>query len=272
MATRARTNRSPALLVSALVHAGVVAATIIAWPWLSKPMRLGPVVPVTIITKAPPSDLAPAAEAPQTQEAMAPAPQPQAEPQPAPPLPEPPKPEASAPPKAATPPPKPSQAKPSPAKPEPDFFASLEKSLRRDRKPASSPPTNGQPGEARPPTRPDPSKDPGTGAQLSPSDLAGLQDKIGKLWNPNCQVEGASSFVIKVHVRLTPQGYLAAPAELPEKDAIMSSGNPVLIASAQRVLSAVGRGQPYRDVLRPEQYAQWRDMILKFNPRETCRG
>ena len=45
----------------------------------------------------------------------------------------------------------------------------------------------------------------------------------------------------------------------------------MLIASAQRMLAAVGRAQPYTDVLRPEHYATWSDMNLHFHSKDACR-
>src|SRR5437763_1271735 len=80
---------------------------------------------------------------------------------------------------------------------------------------------------------------------LSDGELGALRGKLEKLWNPNCAVEGAQGVVVKVRMRLTPEGRLAAPPELVNRAAIDGSGNAVLIASAQRAVSAVGRGQPY---------------------------
>ena len=56
-------NYSPSLIVSALAHAAVIAATLVAWPWLSKPLKIGNVVPVTLVANGPPADMAPAVAA-----------------------------------------------------------------------------------------------------------------------------------------------------------------------------------------------------------------
>jgi len=268
----ARTNRSPALFASALVHAGVLVCAMIAWPWFSKPMQIGKVVPVTLVTSGPPAELAPAIEAPQPQEAMAPAPLPEAPPEPAPissAPPTPPVPDAAPKTSVAA---KASQAKPTPAKPEPDFLSDLTKRLAVNTQQSSTRATSGQIGQNQQRAAAAASDQKGADDKMSASELGALIDKLGKLWNPNCQVEGAGGFVIRVHVRLTPQGFLAAPPELPDKDKIMGSGNPVLIASAQRALSAVGRGQPYTDVLKPEHFTDWHEMILKFDAKNICRG
>ncbi|MEI9965142.1 MAG: hypothetical protein WDM92_10970 [Caulobacteraceae bacterium] len=81
---RRRTNLSPAFAASALAHAGIIAAALIAWPWLSKPLKLGEVVPVTLVTSGPPAALAPAVKAPEPAPAEAEEPTPEAPPEPAP--------------------------------------------------------------------------------------------------------------------------------------------------------------------------------------------
>ncbi len=268
----ARANRSPALFASALFHAAVVAIAVIGLPWFSKPLKIGKVVPVTIITSGDAAELAPAQQAPEPQEAMAPAPQPQAPPEPAPLSSAPPKPEPTpAQSRTTTPPPKPTQAKPSRAKPETDFFKDLENSLSRDRKPATTQATSGRPGAIQQRTASAASDSKGSDEKMSADEISALGEKVGKLWNTNCQVEGAANYVVRVRVRLTAQGFLAAAPELQDRDKVMSSGDPALIAAAQRALSAIGRGQPYLDVLKPEHYAQWHDLIWNFDPKKTCR-
>ncbi|MEI9965143.1 MAG: hypothetical protein WDM92_10975 [Caulobacteraceae bacterium] len=74
---------------------------------------------------------------------------------------------------------------------------------------------------------------------------------------------------VKVRMRLTPQGWLAAPPELPDQRDIQSSGDPILIAASQRALSAVGRGAPYTE-LNPQHYTSWRELIVTFNAKQAC--
>lgn len=276
--SRAHANRSPALIASAVLHAAVIAAAVIAWPFFSKPLLMGQVVPVTIITSAPPAEEAPAVPAAQPQPAMSPAPAPEApaQPAPAPPTPPAPPPKPAAMPKPA---PKPTQAKPAPAlkpaaasakaSPKKDDFDldTLMASITSSRR-ASRPSTSGQPGPSRPATGSPDSK--GADDHMSASELGALNDKLGRLWNPNCQVEGGRGIIVRVHVRLSPQGYVIGQPELPDRAKIFASGNPVLIAAATRALSAVERGQPYTDVLNPDHYSAWRDMILTMDPKNQC--
>ena len=108
---------------------------------------------------------------------------------------------------------------------------------------------------------------------MSGSELGALKDRLNRLWNPNCQIQGAGRDIIKVHVRLTVQGLLIGQPELVDKARIEGSGDPILIAAANRALSAAGRAQPYTDVLTPEHYADWREMNLNFDPKSPqCGG
>jgi hypothetical protein len=263
----ATTNRYPALLAAALGHVAVVAALLIGWPWLSKPVELGKVVPVTLVTNGPPADLAPAEKAPQPAPALAPAPTPEAPPQPAPISSAPPTPPAP----ASTP--KPSQqAKPTPNKSNAKQGLDLDQlmaSLSSSPAKASTQQTSGQPGANRQKTAPVSQQGQGQDDHLSANELQALGDKLGKLWNPNCQVLGSNTTVIKVHLQLTPQGFVVRK-ELVNQAEIQASNNPVLVAAADRALSAVGRGEPYTDVLPPEHYAAWRDIIVKFNAKQVC--
>ena len=57
---RERSEFSGAMLASTLLHAGVIAAALISWPW-AKQLPLGSAVPINIVANAPVTDLAPAA-------------------------------------------------------------------------------------------------------------------------------------------------------------------------------------------------------------------
>ncbi len=109
----------------------------------------------------------------------------------------------------------------------------------------------------------------GSDDHMSASEIAAFTSKLEKLWNPNCKVEGAAGVNVKVHVKLTPQGWLAAKPELADHGDIQSSGDAMLVASAQRALSAVGAGQPYTE-LNPDHYAGWREMIVTFDAKQAC--
>ena len=281
MSRRSTQTLSPALVASACLHVAVLAAAMIAWPWLSKDMQIGKVVPVTLVTSGAPAEMAPAIKAPEATPATAETPVAAAPPEPAPITPAPPTPPAA----AAAPRPaaaaKPNQAKPTPslrptpstaqakpAKPGLDLDA-LMASVNASAQRPSARESSGAQGANHPPTAQIAQDGHGTDDHISASELDALKSKLEKLWNPNCRVEGAAGVNVKVHIRLTSQGWLAAMPELVDQGNIQSSGDAMLIASAQRALSAVSAGQPYTE-LNPDHYAGWREMKVTFNAKQAC--
>jgi len=280
--SRARTQKAPSLVVSALIHAAIIAATIIAWPWLSKPMSLGKVVPVTLVTSEPPAEQAAAVQAPSPAPAATPQPEPEAPPEPAPIRPAPPAPPtASAAPKPAE------KTKPTPAKQTPSIkpapaaqsraanrqdldLDALMASIDTQRSRPAAKAASGQAGPLRPRTEKTASEGHGEDTHMSGDERQGLADKLSRLWNPNCQVEAAAGVNVKVRFRLTAQGWLVGQPELASGGSVGSISDPVVAAAAARALSAVGRGQPYTDVLNPAHFADWHDMVVNFNAKEAC--
>ena len=280
--TRARSQKSPALVASALFHAGAIAAALIVWPMLSKPLPLGKVVPVTLVTSEPPAEQAAAVQAPQPAPAATPTPQPEAPPEPAPIKPAPP-----APPAAASAPKPAQKTKPTPSKQAPSIkpapAASAQAANKQDldldalmasidtqrTKPAAKA-ASGQAGPLRPKTEKVASEGHGQDTHMSGDERQGLADKLSRLWNPNCQVEAAAGVNIKVHFRLSAQGFLVGQPELAGGGQVSSIADPIQAAAAARALSAVGRGQPFTDVLNVEHFADWHDMVVNFNAKQAC--
>ncbi len=279
---RARTQRSPALVASAIVHAAAIAAAVIAWPLLSKPIQFGKVVPVTLVTSGAPAEMAPALQSPEPQPAATPAPEPAAPPEPAPISPAPP-----SPPKAAAMPKPASASKPNPAKQTPALkpaparasaqgarqdldLDALMASIDSSRQAPSTRASSGQVGANRPRAEKVAQEGHGQDEKMSGDERQGLIDKLSKLWNPNCQVEAAAGVTIKVRFRLTAQGWVVGKPELADGEDVNSISDPVRRASAIRALSAVGAGQPYTDVLNPNHYADWRDVVVNFNAKQAC--
>ena len=272
-------QRTPAFVVSALLHVGLVAATLVAWPSFNKPMTMQASVPVTLVSHAPVADVRPAIEAPEAQLAQAP--------EPAPPTPLPPAPEvAPAPP--APPPPTPKAAPPAPPKPAPTLdLNALSKSAKPTARPldlkalaqqkpkqtldlaslaAGGQPRNAARGAARPETDTQARQALGAAQGLTADESSLLYAKLIKLWNPNCGVEGAANVIVRVHMKLTPEGRLVSPPEL-----VGQRGDAVWAAAAQRAVTAVARGEPYSE-LRRERYNAWKDIIFNFDARKACLG
>ncbi len=260
-------DRYPALAASAALHLAVLAAGVIAWPWLNKPIRLGEVVPVTLVTTSQASNLRPALEAPSPTPAAAEQPAPDAEPAPvapqAAPLPAPP-------PTARTPPPKvaphpPAASRPAPAKAvRPSFdpeaiLASLDKASKAAGARRSPAPR----GPSRPETAVQARLAPGAGSTVSDSALAALGDELERLWNPNCDAPGGADVVIQVSFRLDPGGRLIGAPQASGENA----SDPAVKAASDRAKRAVYQGEPFDNLA---QASHGQRITVNFNAKQFC--
>jgi outer membrane biosynthesis protein TonB len=106
---------------------------------------------------------------------------------------------------------------------------------------------------------------PSGGARSGPSAaaLAGLQDQLQKLWNPNCGVEGGRDVRVRVSFGLSPAGDLSGPVEA---GGLERSDNAVARAAAERAIRAVHEAAPFPDLASPAGQR----IAVNFNAREAC--
>ncbi|THD58635.1 energy transducer TonB [Phenylobacterium sp.] len=266
------------MLGSLLLHATVAVALLVSWNF-SRDLKVGSVVPVTIVSREPSPEPAPAEQAPIEQQAQTDQPTPEAPLQPTPPAPEP-KP-APPPPKPAPPPPKPVPPPPTPkpvpkaepppkpiptpkaqapAKPEKsldlDALSASISSLSKPAKPSSAPkgPTQAQ-------TAPVARQTLGTAA--SAAAMSGLSDELTRRWNPNCDVEGGRDVQVQVAFTIGQGGQVVGDVT-PQ---IKSAPTPVARTAAERAVSAVYAAAPFRN-LPHDFYGQ--KITVHFNAREAC--
>lgn len=291
-----RINRSRALVLSALLHAGVVGFSLVSWHFFGKAIPVE-VTPVTLMTSSEVAKLvaanrsdepAPAAVEEPTPEAppLPPAPTPAPVPSPAPaPTPAPaPKPVSKpapnpAPAVKAAPTPAPKAAPPSPvptktppaktpaAKPTPYNLDSLAESLAQTKsKAGGAPKSNAARGPVRAETDLTDRIAEGLSRASTDDALSLMRDKLIRLWNPSCGVDGAPN--ITLVVRLNQDGSLtrADLADYPNADAIR---DPATRAAATRALSAATRGSPYTGLPR-DSYARWSAVRVVFDGKRAC--
>lgn len=257
---RERRQFAPALIASVVVHLGVAALALFAWPHQSKPITLGS-VPVTIVTDGP-AELRKTQEGPEL-DALTEEPIPELPPEPvAPPAPVP----------TPTPEPKPTPEKPKEkAKPTPSptpkkqtnlDFDDLEKRLKNNG--GGRPEGGGTKGPPRPPTSPKPTPNGGAGGGPPGEWLQGLLADLYKYWRPNCFVEGGRSVKVSVKVVLSPSGRVIGEPEI-----IRSSGaSPELVeAGKTRAILAVNRAQPFKN-MPPELAGD--SLTLNFDAQKAC--
>lgn len=263
--SRARARRlevSPAALGSVALHVAVAAAFMITWG--SRDLKVGAVVPVTIVSSAPDVDTRPAVQAPETQTAATEEPAPQAPPEPAPPPPQPTPPPPT--PKAApTPTPKPPTPAPkAPAKPAPKSFDldALSASLTAPARNAPQRPSAAPKGQTRAETAPVARQTTGSGLAAGAA-LQGLAEELQRRWNPNCDVEGGRDVVVKVTFQMGVGGQVVGDV----RSEIQGPRTPVSLAAADRATRAVYAAAPFRNL--PREFYGDR-IAVNFNAREAC--
>ena len=262
-----RRELSPAFLGSVLLHTTAAIALMISWNF-ARNLKVGSVVPVTIVSKAPATEARKAEQAPVEQTAQAEEPVPEAPPESTPPAPQP----KPTPPPPPTPKPVPKEVKlvpaPAPVKPAPP--AKREKSLDLDALSASlskmtkaSPPKPSS--AAKGPARSETALQarPALGAGEAAAALSGLTDELQRRWNPNCEVEGGRDVKVQVVFTLGAGGQVVGNVA----SQIAGAHTPVSRTAAERAVSAVYAAAPFRSL--PREF--YGDRIkVNFNAREAC--
>jgi outer membrane biosynthesis protein TonB len=270
---RERSSQIPAAAGSVLLHAAVLLFGLVALPWLSKPLKMGDVVPVTLINAQESGSLRNAVESPQPTPATTPEPTPQAPaqataPEPAPvPAPAPPQPRPAPAPQPKPPPPKPTPAPAKPAPPKPDTSLNLDAlaaSVAQVAKhSAGAQKSSAAKGPPKPATAIKVQATTGATDVASTGALASMAAELQRIWNPNCDVAGGSDANIKVSFRLASNGRLIGD---PQSSAEGAS-DPVVRAASDRAKSAVGQAAPFQN-LPPQLYGP--KITVNFNARQAC--
>jgi outer membrane biosynthesis protein TonB len=259
-----RTDRYPALAVSALLHAAALIAALVAWPW-SQTIHMGDVVPVTLISAAQAPAAALAEQAPSPQPAATEAPTPQAPPQPAArqeaPTPAPAAPSPKAHPQKVAPQPTPAaKAKPTPA-PSEDWTA-LAATLTHQSQATGARSSSAQRGPSRPNQAVQARTTTGVSNAISAAAMTSLAGELQRLWNPNCDAPGGD-VTVRVTFKLTASGRLdGSPAS-----SQANTSDSALKAASDRAVRAVYEGEPFSD-LPPALYGQ--NITVNFNQKTYC--
>lgn len=97
------------------------------------------------------------------------------------------------------------------------------------------------------------------------NEIDALRARISQCWNPPIGGLGADAIKVKLRLRLRQDGALTR-----EPEVVNRAGSPYFRAAADAAVRAVMLCQPYE--LPSKKYAQWRDMILNFDPKEMFGG
>lgn len=258
-----RIEVSPAALGSVALHVAVAAAFMISWG--DRDLKVGSVVPVTIVANAPDADTRPAIQAPGTQTAATEEPVPDAPVEAAPPPPTPAPPPPPTPKAAPTPTPKAAApvAKPTPKPVEKSFdLDALSASLKAPARNAPQRPSSAPKGPSRPETAPVARQTAGSGLAAGAA-MQGLAEELQRRWNPNCDVEGGRNVVVRVNFQLGIGGQVVGDVAAQ----IQGARTPVAQAAADRAVRAVYAAAPFRGL--PREFYGDR-IAVNFNAREAC--
>lgn len=271
------------LVLSLLVHAGILAAGLVYLPRAARVFEDTPIVPVDLVTVAETTNVRAAAPEPEPEPEEAreetveeeidePAPAPEPEPEPeetAPELidiePEPvvdePEPEAE--PVEDEPEPEP-EPQPEPQRPEPrrterpaepsleDMLGNLERQVDRARAETGTP----DQGERR--------RSAGEGREMTATLQDMIQSHLARCWRNSLDAPDPDELAVQVELSLTRDGELASPPRLVDQARVLNSPNPYLRIAGERALRAANQCAPYP--LPSEYYSQWRQITVNFAP------
>jgi outer membrane biosynthesis protein TonB len=155
-------------------------------------------------------------------------------------------------------PPKPPKAQDKPVPDAPKYDANQIAELLDHREPqrqsASGAAVNNSPGLGAPTAPAD--------ARLSQSEIDALRARIRECWSPPPGVDANSNVYVELRVLFRPDGSLSQAPVVVAGTA--SAVGPALAESGKRALLQC---QPFT-MLKPEHYAQWKDITVNFNPRD----
>ena len=101
---------------------------------------------------------------------------------------------------------------------------------------------------------------------LSAGEVRALITRLSSLWEPPANVRDPEELIVTIRILLNPDGTLAAPPKVTK-----SGSSPVSIAARDSALRAIQSGQPFT-MLKPENYALWKDIEITFDRRQMPRG
>lgn len=248
----------PAALGSLALHGAIALGLMISWG--SRDLKVGAVVPVTIVSSAPDTDTRPAEQAPDVQSAVTDDPVVDAASEPVPPPPQ------SAPATPVLKATKPAEKAPAPtaAKPAEKAFDldALAASLTKPSRNAPQRPSSAPKGPTRPETAPVARQTVGSGLAAGAA-VTGMTEELQRRWNPNCDVEGGRDVLVRVVFQLGVSGQVVGDVV----SQIQGARSPVSTAGAERAVRAVYAAAPFRGLPR-EFYGD--KVAVNFNAREAC--
>ncbi len=105
----------------------------------------------------------------------------------------------------------------------------------------------------------------GRDSRMSANEIDAFRAQISRCWTPPVGGLGGGAIIVKLRIMLNKDGTLGRSPEIAN-----SYNSPFFRPAADAAVRAVVQCQPYR--MPPEKYAQWRDMLLSFDPSRMYGG
>lgn len=109
----------------------------------------------------------------------------------------------------------------------------------------------------------------GLATDLSLSEIDALRAQMQRCWSIQAGAANAEDLIVTVRIWLNPDGSLGRAPEVLEQ-ARLALGDQYFRVAAEAALRAVRLCQPYK--LPPEKYSSWREIEMRFDPRQMLGG
>ncbi len=107
--------------------------------------------------------------------------------------------------------------------------------------------------------------DKGTADIITRDEKDALREQIEACWSPPVGAENAGELIVRLRIRLKPDGTLQGPPQL-----LNSGSSRYFEAASDSAIRAVHICQPYR--MPQDKYDAWQSVILNFDPRDLAGG
>lgn len=129
--------------------------------------------------------------------------------------------------------------------------------------------------EAAPDSEPESTAGPATervglGTSVTLSEIDALRAQVERCWNFPAGAANPEDLVVTVKISLNPDGTLSDAPRVAERDRARVITDQYFRVAAEAAVRAVRRCEPYR--LPVEKYSNWRQIELRFDPRELLGG
>ncbi len=124
-------------------------------------------------------------------------------------------------------------------------------------------------GDEAAPTDPENVKGVGQQTELTMTEMDALRNQMKRCWSVPAGSANAAALIVSVRIWLNPDGSLQREPAIVDMGAL-AGGDPAYRVAAEAALRAVRMCQPYQ--LPVEKYSSWREIEMRFDPRDMLGG